>query len=44
MEETLGSPQNVTSQDYTVAFDEVPRATNYDILANNTVIGNVQGG
>lgn len=43
MEETLGSPQNVTSQDYTVAFDEVPRATNYDILANNTVIGNVQG-
>lgn len=43
MGETLGSPQNVTAQDYTVSFDEVPRATNYDILANNAVIGNVQG-
>ena len=43
MEEILGSPQNVTVQDYTLSFNEVPRATNYDILANNAVIGNVQG-
>ena len=43
MGEILGSPQNVTVQDYTLSFNEVPRATNYDILANNAVIGNVQG-
>lgn len=43
MGEILSSPQNVTVQDYTLSFNEVPRATNYDILANNAVIGNVQG-
>ena len=41
MGEILGSPQNVTVQDYILSFNEVPRATNYDILANNAVIGNV---
>ena len=43
MGEILSSPQNVTVQDYTLSFNEVPRATNYDILADNAVIGNVQG-
>lgn len=44
MTEKLSTPQNVKiSSDGKLTFDAVPNATSYDILANNTVIGNSEG-
>ncbi len=44
MAEKLSTPQNVKiSSDGELTFDAVPNATSYDILANNTVIGNSEG-
>lgn len=44
MAEKLSTPQNVKiSSDGKLTFDAVPNATSYNILANNTVIGNSEG-
>lgn len=44
MAEKLSTPQNVKiSSDGKLTFNAVPNATSYDILANNTVIGNSEG-
>lgn len=45
MAKKLSTPKNVKlSSDGILSFDGVPNATSYDVLANNIVIGNSNGG
>ena len=41
--EALATPQNVTADGTTVSWDEVENATNYEIFADGTSIGTVEG-
>ena len=41
--EALATPQNVTANGTTVSWDEVENATNYEIFADGTSIGMVEG-